>query len=77
MRDSIEPGQMDEWLAYEQIEPDQEDRLREVLKIGFAALCQAWGSKREPKDFDPWHKDEPQIVSPESAAAIVRNHYGF
>lgn len=77
--DTIEPAQFDEWLAFRQIEPDPDDRLREVLKMGFAMLARSWGNEKiEPDDLDPWGRDEKaQSVSPNRAAAIVGAAYGF
>ena len=72
MLDTVTPRQFDEWVAYERLEPDKLDRLREILLRGLTYLCNAWSTgKVEFKDLDPWYDDpkaEPEFVSPEEAA---------
>jgi hypothetical protein len=76
--DGLSPREFDEWVAFRRIEPDPDDRLREIVKLGFAALCRAWGMEISPHDLDPWAEDEAaELVSPNQAAATFRQHYGF
>lgn len=78
MLDGLLPGEFDEWLAYREIEPDSQDRLFTILRLGFSAVCNAWGGKVEPKHIDPWLEKEAgptavqqQEVSPNQAVALV------
>jgi len=59
MTDAITPEVMDEWLAYESLDPDPLDRIAEILKRGFAFLCtlQLTDEKTmDPADFEPAYK---------------------
>lgn len=51
------PAQMDEWLAYRQIEPEPTERIIEVLKRGFNVLASSWGAKLDPDKLDPAHDE--------------------
>ncbi len=53
MLDRLTPGQFDEWLAYDEIEPAPLQRIITILGLGFAALSNAWGNKLGPEYFDP------------------------
>lgn len=58
LRQSMTPEQMDGWIAFNRLEPLGVERLIEVLKLGFAAVCGAWGAELEPDNFDPLPADE-------------------
>ena len=75
MLERIEPGEFDWWVAYERLEPDPTERIVEILKLGFAGLCNCWGAKVEPDYFDPKPK-EPVEVAPQQAVAMLRQAYG-
>ena len=70
--DSVEPRQFDEWLAYWSLEPDERQRIREILKRGFALLANCWGAKITPDDLDPVAKQqEPaKLSTPREAAKL-------
>lgn len=78
MLDGLLPGEFDEWLAYREIEPDPLERLFMILRLGFSAVCNAWGAKVEPQHIDPYleqqdgrKRGEVNEVSPEQGAAMV------
>lgn len=56
MLDGMTPEQWDEWQAFYILEPDPMDRIREVLKYGFATMCNtqfATANPCTPDMFDP------------------------
>lgn len=79
MLDEITPRAFDElWAVSQHLEPvtlaDHFDRIAEILKLGFTALCGCQGMKAEPGMFEP-RPAEPdeqakssEYVSPESGA---------
>ena len=77
MLDGLLPGEFDEWLAYREIEPDPLDRLFTILRLGFSAVCNAWGAKVEPQHIDPYLEMQTgtaavqQEASPNQAVAMV------
>lgn len=79
--DRLDPRQFDEWVAFEQLEPDPLDRIREVLKLGFATLAgvSGFGARIEPDELDPVTRDQSKskLMSPEQAAETLRGVYGF
>lgn len=62
--DELTPGQFDEWLAWSRLEPDPVMRIAEILKLGFSAVCLAWGMEFDPEILDP--------LSPEKLAKKQR-----
>ena len=85
MLDGLTRDQFDEWLAYRTIEPDPLDRLFAILRLGFSAVCNAWGAKIEPKHIDPYLEKElaggagttaAEEMSPNQGAAMVRATVG-
>jgi len=82
MLDSVTRAQFEEWLAYREIDPDPMDRIIHILRLGFCAICNAWGAKLEPKDFDPFAEgeasatSESQQLSPQQAAAMFTTVFG-
>lgn len=65
---SIEPGVMDEWIAFRRLEHDPMDRVCHILKFGFAALCAAKGLELAPDSFDvPVDGKPPVIAQPDIA----------
>jgi hypothetical protein len=60
---TIEPEIFDKWMAFKRIEPDEPARIREIIKLGFCALANAWGAKISPELLDPQmmidRKEEP------------------
>lgn len=77
-----EPHVLDRWIASEELDPVFDPEvLYEILKLGFAGLCQAWGLDVEPDDFDPRRhgKSEPKqtpVASPNQAAALIQAAIG-
>lgn len=73
--DTIEPWQFDEWMAYHAfIEPDEMERIREILKLGFASQSLA---KIKPSDLDPWDKSgEVEMDNAELEMAFVAAYCG-
>lgn len=73
---------MDRLEAFEQIDPDPLDRIREVLKLGFAAVCAVaglGGANINPDDLDPVTKKNPPATGPvnqDQVVEIVAAHYG-
>lgn len=81
MLDGVTPKQFDEVVAFDRLEPDPDDRLREILLRGLLALCSAAGMECTRKQLDPYDEtesaeDEPQDVTPEQAEAMFRTAYG-
>ena len=81
MLDGLLPQEFDEWLAYREIEPDPLDRLFTILRLGFSAVCNAWGGKVEPRHIDPYLEKQAgtatvQDVSPDQAVAMVSTVLG-
>lgn len=50
--DSIEPADLDNWIAFRELEPDPIDILIETVKLGFWRFVSAWGGECELEDFD-------------------------
>ena len=77
MLDAVSPQQFDEWIAFRQIEPDPLDRLAEILKLGFAAIVNAWGGDATPGYFDPGKEEATgSCLGPAQTEAIMRSVYG-
>jgi hypothetical protein len=77
MLDEVSAEQFDEWLAFDRIEPDPLDRIREILKLGFSVLAAGHGARISPAEFDPVKPPEPAAVTPNQAAAAIGAAYGF
>ncbi len=84
--DSIEPKDMDEWIAFDQIEPELMETLIGVVKRGFAAVMSAWGGEFKPDRFDPRkdkqddnanEKQDDEVVdaSPDQQVAFLKMMY--
>lgn len=72
MLDGITREQFDEWLAYREIEPDVLERIIVILKLGFCALCNSWGAKLKPEDFDPSpNAKRDEALGPQQVAAML------
>ncbi len=79
MRRRVTATDFDWWEAFDKLEPDPWDRIREVLKLGFAAIVAAWTSAEvDPDSFDPQAKreKEQQFVSADAAMGMVKGAYG-
>jgi hypothetical protein len=78
MLDRIESRTFDEWLAYRKLEPEPLRAIQVTLRLGFSALCRAWGMDVSPDAFDASQatKHDEQEVSPEQGAAIVSQALG-
>jgi hypothetical protein len=79
MLDSIEPGLIDEWAAYNQVEPDKMERIITILKLGFALLCRCGlgGAEIDPECLDPQNPNKRKTtISPKEAANTVARWYG-
>ncbi len=75
MLDTMTQEQFNERVAYKQLEPDKLDRLRVIVTRGFQCLCNSWGSKIAEKDLDPDFVEEPQEVTPDQLAALMKARY--
>jgi hypothetical protein len=78
--DSLTPSDMDEWVAFEEIEPDPMETLIEVVKLGFSTVMAAWGAEIAPDYFDPRKQDKQggEVVdaSPNQQVAFLKAHGG-
>jgi hypothetical protein len=73
----VSPREFDELIAFRRIEPDPDERQRQILKLGFAAVCSALGRDISPEVFDPWDESQSAAaVGPAQAAAAVRSRFG-
>ncbi len=63
MLDEIGSRQFEEWLAFREIEPGPIERLREIVKTGFAALAKTRGADVRPRDFDRWDRDDSDVIT--------------
>lgn len=63
---------MDRWAAYFGMEIDREERIIEILKLGFASLCRAWGVEIKPSDLDPAPDSTEEKQTPDQAVAMLR-----
>jgi hypothetical protein len=74
MLDEIEPGQFDELIAFREIEPDPDERLREIVRMGFKLVLNAQGKDVPDEMLDPWYEepesDQDQVVS------LLRSRHG-
>ena len=72
---AVEPAAIDGWLAFDKLERDSDielKRLIEIVKLGFAAVCAAWGKQIEPDDLDPMPEErEEECIGPGAARAMV------
>lgn len=72
---AIGPEVIDRWMAFEKLERAPEDEMRrliEIVKLGFVAVCAAWGKRIEPDDLDPMPQDRKQEhVGPAGAKAML------
>lgn len=66
---SIDAREMDEWIAFDQIEPELIETLIGVCKLGFSSVVRAWGGEVTPDTFDPrkQKKDEENNMTDSSA----------
>ena len=53
MLDELTWRDWQEQLAYESIECEPLERIAEILKLGFAAVCQSWGAEVTIDNFEP------------------------
>jgi hypothetical protein len=65
----LAPEEFDEWVAYNRIEADGVDRLAQILKLGFAAVCAAGGMRVDYDSFDPL---SPEKLEKRAAAPVAR-----
>lgn len=63
MLDQLQPEQLDEWLAYDSIEPFGEERADLRSALAASALCNTWGAETMPADFMPFAErtDEDEL----------------
>ena len=71
--DRFAPEEFDELVALEVLEHDPDERLREIIKAGFAASCLA---QVDPDDFDPWADREVPVASPGKVEDLARQTFG-
>ena len=72
------PEEFDLWVAFRSIEPAEDERLREIVKLGFGKLIQSWGGQVTPKELDPWHHESNAnaITDANQAVAYLKHTYG-
>jgi hypothetical protein len=76
MRDTLAPEDIDGWIAWSQENPEMANFcqiLLATLRLGFSAVCHAWGAKISPEMFDPIRstKDDAFEVTPERGAQMI------
>ena len=78
MLDGMTPEEFDEWRAYRELEPDPLGRIAEILKLGFVAVCGAWGLNLTPDTFDPAAETASPVaeVTPNQGAQMVGSCLG-
>lgn len=52
----MEAGELNERLALESIDEEEQKQLRAIMVRGFCAVAQAQGVKIKPIEIDPWMK---------------------
>lgn len=71
----IEPRQFDELVAFREIEPDPDERLREIVRRGFQYVLATQGSEVTSEQLDPWY-EEPEVESDQDlVVGTIRAHY--
>ncbi len=81
MMDELTWPEWQEQLAYDDIENGPLETLAEILKLGFAGVCQSWGSELTTDHFEPdkWRKigtpgvDADGYTSPDAQVAMLRS----
>jgi hypothetical protein len=64
---------IDSWIASYNLDPDELDAIKEVLKLGFAALASvASGTDIAPKRFEPRRKVIEKPVTTKEQIAQVK-----
>lgn len=53
MLESMDEGELDEWLAFHRLEPIGPDRMVRVLVNGFLGMLRSQGVKVSPEHIDP------------------------
>lgn len=72
----VDPRDFDEWVAFRRIEPDPDERLREILKLGISAICGALGHEVSPETVDPWNDAKSDaLAGPGQAAAAMKQRF--
>lgn len=70
----IDPEDMDEWEAFDALEPIGPKRLYDTLSLIGSTISVVNGGKAEPSDFTPWLKDvEREPTQAEKLAELRRN----
>lgn len=76
MLDSLTVEEWNEQLAYDSIECDPLERIAAILKLGFAAICQAWGAELTVDHFEPLASRKTGAsegyVAPDAQVAMLR-----
>lgn len=76
MLDGLTPGEFDEWLAYESLEPFWFDRAERQWALIAASIGRWIGVKDvEPKNFMICEQQAPDL-SPKDMAATLRGVFG-
>jgi hypothetical protein len=69
---TITPETFDKWIAFYRLEPDPDERLREIVKTGFIMLARSWGAEDvKPDDLDRWAEQKTDLVTPREAAELM------
>ena len=81
MLDSLTWAEWKEQLAYDAICCDPLERLADILKLGFCALCQVQGADVSPIDFEPDAArrqlgGEDDYVTPDQQVALLGSQIG-
>lgn len=84
----LEPEELDEWMAAEELDPGLlgRERLTRTVALTGSALCAAWGADVDPEKLMPQYetirrradgaRSDAVYASPNQAAALFRLHYG-
>lgn len=75
MLDGIDPSQFDEFMAYREIEPDPDTRLREIVRRGFILVLGAQGREVADTLLDPWYEEPESVNDQNSVVSLVRSAY--
>ncbi len=77
----LPPGTLDEWEAFDQVEPDADaalERIAGILQRGFELMLNAQGWKDVPKDLlepDPKRRvgDCPEMMAPKDVGKTLQS----
>ena len=76
MLDEIAPWQFDELVAFREIEPDPDERLREIVRRGFKLVLATQRLTVEDEELDPWYEAPSVATDQNLVVGLCRSHYG-